>query len=79
MHVLLGTDSDTALWICVGVALVYALLSGFWGVVVTDLVQFLMAMGGAFALAWISWNAVDGWEGLTASAEAGAAVAGRGI
>ncbi len=35
------------------IALGYTVLSGFWGVVMTDLVQFIMAMTGSLALAGI--------------------------
>jgi solute:Na+ symporter, SSS family len=35
------------------VALSYTMLSGMWGVVMTDLMQFAIAMLGAIALAWI--------------------------
>lgn len=50
--------------ICVVIALVYSVLSGFWGVVVTDLIQFIIAMGGAITLAFYSLNAVGGMEEL---------------
>jgi Na+/proline symporter len=43
---------------------VYALLSGFWGVVVTDVVQFVIAMVGAVALATIAVSHVGGMSGL---------------
>jgi Na+/proline symporter len=43
-------------------ALIYAILSGFWGVVVTDLVQFCIAMFGSIALAIIAVNHVGGME-----------------
>ncbi len=50
--------------ICVVIALVYSVLSGFWGVVVTDLIQFIIAMGGAITLAIYSLNAVGGMTEL---------------
>ena len=53
------------IWILVVVAVVYALLSGFWGVVITDLVQFVIAMVGSIALAVIALNHVGGIDGLT--------------
>ena len=40
-----------SLGLCLVLALVYTVLSGFWGVVVTDLLQFVIAMIGAIALA----------------------------
>lgn len=71
MDVLLGIDQTLAVTLACLIALVYSLMAGFWGVVVTDLVQFVMAMVGAVALAWLSWDAVGGTEGVLAAAAAG--------
>jgi SSS family solute:Na+ symporter len=64
VSVMLNMDKWTAVWVCVIIALVYAILSGFWGVVVTDLVQFVIAMFGSIALAIIALNYVGGMEVL---------------
>ena len=64
VSVMLNMDKWTAVWLCVFIALVYAILSGFWGVVVTDLVQFCIAMFGSIALAIIALNHVGGMEKL---------------
>ena len=45
-------------------ALVYTLMSGFWGVVMTDLVQFVMAMVGSYALAIIVLWKMGGPTGM---------------
>ena len=60
--VMLNIDRWTAVWACVIIALIYALLSGFWGVVMTDLVQFVIAMAGSIILAIIAVNAVGGMD-----------------
>ena len=52
------------IWILVVVSVVYALLSGFWGVVITDVIQFVISMVGAIALAIIALNHVGGVDGL---------------
>ena len=52
--------------ICLAIALVYTVLSGFWGVVMTDLVQFVIAMAGAIVLAVIAWRDIGGAEPLRA-------------
>ena len=48
----------------------YIALSGLWGVVVTDLFQFIIAMGGSILLAWLAVDSVGGLgplkEGLAA-------------
>ncbi|MDP6519468.1 MAG: Na+:solute symporter, partial [Planctomycetota bacterium] len=73
MAILLGTDRWTAVWVCVVIALVYALLSGFWGVVVTDLVQFVIAMAGSVILAVMAVSSVGGMSAITARIESAAA------
>ena len=62
--VMLNMDRWTAVWVCVFIALIYALLSGFWGVVVTDLVQFIIAMAGSIILAVIAVENVGGMDSL---------------
>ena len=62
--IMLNIDKWTAVWLCVFISLVYAILSGFWGVVVTDLVQFCIAMFGSITLAVIALSHVGGMENL---------------
>lgn len=47
-----------------GLTGLYIMLSGLWGVVVTDVIQFVIAMGGSIVLAVIAVNHVGGIEGL---------------
>jgi len=60
----LGWSKWEAIAICLGVALFYSVLSGFWGVVMTDFFQFIMAMSGSIALAIISVHKAGGIIGL---------------
>ncbi len=62
--VMLNIDRWVAVWACVGIALLYALLSGFWGVVVTDVVQYGIAMFGSIMLAIIAVSRVGGLDAL---------------
>jgi Na+/proline symporter len=60
---LLGIPKDQqwlSIGICVTIALGYTVLSGFWGVVMTDIYQFAMGMVGAIALAIICLGKVGG-------------------
>jgi SSS family solute:Na+ symporter len=43
----------------------YSILSGLWGVIVTDVFQFIVAMGGTILLAVIAVQSVGGLEALT--------------
>ncbi|HZL99898.1 MAG TPA: hypothetical protein VFD43_06570 [Planctomycetota bacterium] len=71
LDVLLGVDKLTAIAVSCSLALLYSLTSGFWGVVLTDLPQFAVAVVGAVILAVIGWGAVGGSAGVVAAAQAG--------
>jgi len=64
LGVTLGVDAWTALAILFVITAAYAALSGLWGVVVTDLVQFVIAMIGSIVLAVVAIRAVGGMDGL---------------
>ena len=72
LAVTVGLEKDTAMWSLVGIALVYSLMSGFWGVVVTDVVQFGIAMIGAIVLAVLAVNHVGGMGALLDKLDVGA-------
>jgi SSS family solute:Na+ symporter len=48
----------------------YSMLSGLWGVILTDAFQFLLAMAGSIVLAVLAVNAVGGLDPLIAGATA---------
>ncbi len=62
--VMLGWPKVTSIAVLVVMALGYTVLSGFWGVVMTDLVQFIMAMTGSIALAGIVLYRMGGPSGM---------------
>src|SRR5439155_259545 len=58
-----------ALWIVVGLIVLtsaISTLSGLWGVLVTDLFQFVIKMGMVIVLAVVAVNAVGGIEAMKA-------------
>lgn len=63
----IGVDKWIAVGICVLVTLIYSGLSGLWGVVVTDFLQFIIAMVGSITLAIFATDAVGGIGGLKES------------
>jgi Na+/proline symporter len=60
----LGLQKWQALGFCLGITFLYSILSGLWGVVVTDAVQFVIAMAGSIALAIFAVRAVGGLDAL---------------
>ena len=73
LSVTLGWDQLTAVLISLGVTGVYSAMSGLWGVVVTDFVQFTFAMIGTTALAWyaVQLPEIGGLSGLVSRLPAG--------
>jgi Na+/proline symporter len=65
-HVLLGWDRSTTLIVCFLLSVGFSVLSGLWGVLVADLVQFAIAMIGVIAAARAALSApqVGGLTGL---------------
>jgi Na+/proline symporter len=47
------------------IAVAYTALSGLWGVVITDVLQFVLAMGGSIYIAAAVWLKLGGLEGIT--------------
>jgi SSS family transporter len=65
-HAVLGWDPWAIVAVAGAITLAYTVMSGMWGVVVTDVPQFIMAMIGAVALAYyaVSHPDVGGLSGL---------------
>jgi SSS family solute:Na+ symporter len=68
LSVTLGWDQLTAVLISLAITGIYSALSGLWGVVVTDFLQFVFAMIGTIALAWfaVQLPEIGGLNGLIA-------------
>jgi solute:Na+ symporter, SSS family len=73
LSVTLGWDELTAVFISLAITGVYSALSGLWGVVVTDFVQFTFAMAGTTALAYFALQLpeIGGFDGLSQKLPAG--------
>jgi solute:Na+ symporter, SSS family len=59
----LGMNRETGTWLFLGIVLAYSVGSGMWGVVMTDLIQYVVATAGSLFLAW---KAIDYCGGLNA-------------
>lgn len=60
----------TAVLVCAGLGGLYAIVSGLWGVVATDFVQFFFAIAGAVLLAVFAVGAAGGLGAIAAQAPA---------
>lgn len=55
-----GWGKAESIFFCMALTAVYSCLSGYWGVILTDMFQFILAMGGAFLLAFYAVDAAGG-------------------
>lgn len=64
--ILLGVNKYTTVLICSVITVIYSCTSGLWGVVITDILLFVMAMAGSIAAAYyaLDHEAVGGLSGL---------------
>ena len=66
LRVVLGVDPLTAFAVMFITTVIYSMFSGLWGVVVTDAVQFVIAMGGSIVLAIYALREIGGIDQLLA-------------
>src|SRR5467141_5351387 len=86
LQLVFGISKGEALWIVVGLIVLtsaISTLSGLWGVLVTDLFQFVIKMGMVIVLAVVAVQAVGGIEAMKVKLAAidqvrGATTGGRG-
>jgi Na+/proline symporter len=76
----LGVSEANALWICVFFLIpftgLYVALGGLWGVLWTDLFQFVLKMAIVVAVAWYAISAIGGMHAMLAKLAAMRAAAG---
>jgi SSS family solute:Na+ symporter len=81
LQVTLGLDASAALWALLALLIFtafYTTLAGLWGVLVTDLVQFVLKMGMVVALAYFAVRATGGLTALESKVRVLDAAAGSG-
>lgn len=68
MAKVIGTAFDADKWIILlglyAITGIYLVVSGLWGVVWTDLLQFIIAMAGSLALAWFTLDEIGSLQNL---------------
>ena len=66
LGVFFGIDKLYAVIFCLSIAFFYTMLSGLWGVVVTDFLQYIFAVAGTIILAYVVINSqqIGGYDGF---------------
>ncbi len=65
-NIMLGWDPDRTLLVCGIASILFSAMSGLWGVMAADMIQFVIAMVGVFAASWYALDQpqVGGLDGL---------------
>ncbi len=81
LQITLDVNPWVAALVLFGVTALYSILSGLWGVIVTDAFQFVVAMAGSILLAVLAVESVGGLDSLVTKAAAhyGSAEAAFGV
>ena len=81
LQITLDVDPWIAALVLFGVTAIYSILSGLWGVIVTDAFQFVVAMAGSILLAVLAVESIGGLDSLVTKAAAhyGSAEAAFGV
>ena len=66
LKVFFGVETSLAIFICMAIAFFYTMLSGLWGVALTDFLQYFVALIATIVLAWvvISSPEIGGFPGF---------------
>ena len=68
LHYTFGDPTHTALLICIFILIpftgIYTAIGGLWGVLVTDLFQFILKMTMVIVLAWVAVTKIGGMQAL---------------
>ncbi len=65
----LGMSYEWAVLIGTGIVLIYSVFGGFRGVVLTDIIQFVLLLISAILVFVIAYSKSGGWEGIAMAAE----------
>ena len=66
----MGLNYELAVIVGTGIVLIYSLFGGFRGVVLTDIIQFVLLLLSAVIVFLVAMNKADGFAGIKAAAEA---------
>jgi SSS family transporter len=66
LKVFFGFETASAVILCIAIAFIYTMMSGLWGVVLTDFFQYFVALTGTMVLAYVVVNSpiVGGYHGF---------------
>lgn len=67
LHSILGIDKWTCIILMCLLTGIYTVAGGLAAVAITETIQTIILLLGAFAITWYAWHHTDGWTGMTSA------------
>ncbi|PWU06568.1 MAG: sodium:solute symporter [Verrucomicrobia bacterium] len=64
LHGVFGIDKWTCILLVCSLTAIYTVVGGLAAVVITEMVQAIVLLGGAMLITWFAWHKVGGWHGM---------------
>ncbi len=78
LHDIFGIEKWTCIFVMCALTGVYTVVGGLAAVAITETIQTIVLLVGAFVITWFAWQKTGGWEGMTSTLDTANAAA-KGI
>jgi SSS family solute:Na+ symporter len=78
LHDIFGIEKWTCIFVMCALTGIYTVVGGLAAVAITETIQTIVLLVGAFVITWFAWQKTGGWEGMTTTLDTANAAA-KGI
>jgi SSS family transporter len=78
LHDIFGIEKWTCIFLMCALTGIYTVVGGLAAVAITETIQTIVLLLGAFVITWFAWHKTGGWEGMTTTLDTANAAA-RGM
>jgi len=75
LHDIFGIEKWTCIFLMCALTAVYTVVGGLAAVAITETIQTIVLLAGAFVITWFAWHKTGGWEGMTTTLDTANAAA----
>jgi SSS family transporter len=65
LHDIFGIEKWTCIFLMCALTGIYTVVGGLAAVAITETIQTIVLLAGAFVITWFAWQKTGGWEGMT--------------
>ncbi|MCU0748619.1 MAG: sodium/solute symporter [Akkermansiaceae bacterium] len=75
LHDIFGIEKWTCIFLMCALTGIYTVVGGLAAVAITETIQTIVLLAGAFVITWFAWHKTGGWEGMTTTLDTANAAA----